>query len=66
MTSIKERWADSNTEFVWITPCMNCKHRKGPWTCKAFPDGIPEQILVGKHDHKTPFPGDNGIQWEQK
>ena len=26
--------------------------------------GIPEMIIVGEHDHKKPFKGDNGIQFE--
>ena len=32
--------------------------------CKAFPDGIPEKILTGEHDHTKPFKGDNGIRFE--
>lgn len=35
-------------------------------TCKAFPNRIPIEILKGKHDHRTPFEGDNGIQYEPK
>ena len=49
-----------------IISCMFCrylyinKNRK----CEAFPGGIPEAILTGEHDHKNPYEGDNGIQFE--
>ena len=36
-----------------------------PLQCKAFPDGVPREIYSGANDHKKPFPGDNGIQWEK-
>lgn len=35
-------------------------------TCKAFPDGIPEDILANESDHRHPHPGDNGIMFVQK
>jgi len=49
-----------------VTPCFSCKHnykkRRG---CKAFPDRIPKEILLGEHDHKTIFPGQlNDIVFE--
>ncbi len=33
--------------------------------CEAFPDGIPHEIWIGENKHTEPYPGDNGIQFEQ-
>jgi len=44
--------------------CVNCKHFRGANTCEAFPDGIPEKILIGKNNHDKPVRGDHGIQFE--
>lgn len=50
--------------------CYSCKHLrtlgKSPqgFTCDAFPDGIPQEILYGAR-HDDPWPGDHGIQFEQ-
>ena len=46
--------------------CSSCKHYNKDLTCKAFPNRIPIEILRGEHDHRTPFEGDRGIQYEQK
>ncbi len=52
-----------------ITPqCFDCKRlfKREGMTCEAFPDDIPDEILLNEHDHKTPFPGDNGLLFEPK
>ena len=32
--------------------------------CRAFPDGVPEEIAFGDNLLTTPYPGDHGIQYE--
>lgn len=41
--------------------CTYCKHFQKPWTCTAFPDGIPQAIIESEHDHRTPHEDDDGI-----
>jgi len=45
--------------------CSLCKHRQG-WTCAAYPQGIPLEIREMHVDHRLPYAGDNGIQFEAK
>ena len=44
--------------------CIECKRYEGQAECEAYPDGIPEAIITGDHDHTEPYPGDHGIQFE--
>ena len=60
-----------NTErFSWkkndvkVSQCAMCKNFTNFGACIAFPGGIPDTILTNEHDHTTPYPGDNGIQFE--
>lgn len=34
------------------------------WACAAFMEGIPDAILEGEVDHRSPVDGDHGIQFE--
>ncbi len=45
--------------------CNRCQHKGEGITCKAFPDGIPMEILRSGQ-HFSPVPGDHGIVFEQK
>ena len=57
-------------KFVWlegqadITQCVRCKHWIRQMECEAFDGPIPVEILSNEHDHRKPYPGDNGIQFE--
>jgi len=44
--------------------CFECLHNHGEFKCDAYPDGIPEEIYTGEHDHTKPFKGDNNIRFE--
>lgn len=49
--------------------CFECKHffgfENGGRTCAAF-EIIPDGIYFGENDHRQPYPGDHGIQFEPK
>mgnify|MGYP005851485489 CR=1 FL=1 len=44
--------------------CFACRHFHKGIRCAALPNGIPTAILEMEHDHRQPYPGDNGIRWE--
>jgi hypothetical protein len=40
--------------------CFQCVHFDGILGCPAFPDGIPEEILLGENDHSQIIKGQVG------
>jgi len=49
--------------------CLICKHFNqddyNGLTCSAFPEGIPDEILIKDNDHSKPLPDqDNDIVFE--
>lgn len=58
-----KRWYDDPGAKGFM--CNDCKHNHMDFTCDAYPNGIPKEILI-RGEHDTPFPGDNGIHFELK
>ena len=58
--------ADAYAFDTVLPQCLRCKHWNGKGRCEAFPDGIPHEILTDEFDHKEPYPGDNGTQFEAR
>ena len=44
--------------------CIVCMRYRDGKKCEAYPNGIPQAIWMGEHDHREPYPGDNGIRFE--
>ena len=46
--------------------CISCDNYFGDLECQAFPEGIPEEILIGDNDHSKPLPDQkNDIVFEK-
>lgn len=61
---MNDKFTHKMSEIEWESSCGLCRHLRANQTCVAFPRGIPREIWDGKHKHKTPYPGDNGIRYE--
>ena len=47
--------------------CISCKNYFGMDKCRAFPDGIPRNILNGNFDHSEKHPEQkNDVLYEQR
>jgi tetratricopeptide (TPR) repeat protein len=57
-------------EYKVSPVCSNCRHLNSnfefgkPRRCKAFSIQIPNEIWKGDNNHRQPYPGDRGIQFE--
>ncbi len=53
---------------ITLPQCAFCKHllREDITAnrCSAFSGGIPVTIFLNDHDHRAPYNGDHGIQFE--
>ena len=59
----KNHWDDVRNRAFPI--CSSCKNWKvGTENCRAFPNGIPDEIFIHGNTHIKPFPEDHGIQFE--
>lgn len=52
-------WVESSAKINGAPPSHVC-------ACRAFPKGIPDAITNDNHNHRRPYPGDQGIRWEPK
>jgi len=52
-----------------LSICPFCKYFraevKDKLSCDAYPDGIPTEIIMMEVDHRKPYKGDRGIQFEE-
>ena len=54
-----------NASNLTVSQCTFCTHRSPDGTkCRAFPKGIPVEILFNEHDHSTAYQGDNGVLYQ--
>ena len=58
---------DRGLAVNFVKQCNACRNRHvRKVTCRAYPDGIPDIILLGDHDHRIAYTGDQGIRFEAK
>ncbi len=61
--SNNDKFKDSKD--TWSTPlCNDCMYYQGGRKCLAYKE-IPDEILSGEIDHKSPYKNDNGIVYKK-
>lgn len=61
MTTVKAPLC-SDCKHLWTLPPKGEEHG---FFCDAYPHGVPEEILSLVVDHRKPYAGDQGIQYEK-
>lgn len=71
VADIREKYKDRTAEYkisVVSPVCTLCDNfdMSAPVArlCTAFPNGIPLAIWKGENNHRTEYPGDNGIHFK--
>lgn len=59
-----DRFVSQIGDGIW-SQCFFCVYKRNGAVCKAFPDGIPDDILWNRVSHINPFQGDQGIQYKR-
>jgi hypothetical protein len=45
---------------IYKSQCSFCKHYLGNYTCPAFPDELPDNLMTGESTHNTIIKGQKG------
>ena len=61
-----KNYLGSDLKCVWGKPNKVGSKTLSIFRCRAYPTGIPIPIVMGEHEHETPYKGDNGIQFEPR